>query len=225
MEIVRDGRDDAPFTQIVSLGERCSVAYNLRRHFDFRSAFPFDWWITTVRGLADFLRDGLDVEALYDPAQLERSPGARSVRHKTYGFLLHHEFPRHWDVPGLPVSDDFLEHIEGPKRRTSYLIEKLRALDDPGERILFVREFVEHETEAEVAALGDLRAALERLMPRANWKLAIVGGPRDEATFDWKCDPKAWDVELARLGAVLDRSRHRPFHEDEAANTDENIRQ
>ena len=130
----------ACFTQIVSLGPGCALAYNLRRFFNLRSAFPFDWWITPIDGLVKVLRDNVNPQLIYDVAQLELTDNAGSVRHKTYDILLHHEFPRDREMQGDPVHAEFLQHIDEPRRRTGYLADKLLALDDRSEVILFVRE-------------------------------------------------------------------------------------
>lgn len=191
----------ASATQIISLGPRCSTSYNLRRYYNFNSAFPFDWWVTPEPALIGIL-GRFDADYLYDPAQLERIASPNSVRHRDLGFLLHHEFPR---IPGQPVVvDNFLDLIETPKARSRYLIDKMKGLDRPGERLLFIRETVTSSTE--------LEAALARLFVHAEWCIQSI--PHiPEAGFDWRCDMKVWDEVLGALGVQLDISRHKPFKE------------
>ena len=46
---------EQPVMHIVSLGPRCATTYNLRRHYNFATAYPFDWWISPAGGLIQIL--------------------------------------------------------------------------------------------------------------------------------------------------------------------------
>lgn len=195
-----------PATHIVSLGKRCSVAYNLRRFYNFRSAFPLDWWITPASGIVKFLRQP-DVGYLYDPALLKLTPNAASVRHRELGIQLHHEFPRNKARPGQPIKPGWKNAIENPKSRTIALIGKFLGLNAAGNRIAFVRE------DAELAAA--LTDRLDALFPLADYTLIVLpkipGGKHD--AFKWKGDPALWNKALGDLNLSLDRTHHQPFDE------------
>jgi hypothetical protein len=122
-------------TDIVSLGGRCATAHNLRRHFNFMSAMPFDWWIS--RSLSGVLSD-FDIDKLYNPDLLEVTFDKLSVRHKEYGLLLHHEFPR--DKATYRVVPDFRDYLAVPKLRTASLFSKFKRLNSFERRIVFYRE-------------------------------------------------------------------------------------
>ena len=190
---------DLAYTEIVSLG--APVLDDLQRApiFNFRSAFPLDWWFTPMGSVARVFNASLDVGSIYDPAKLELTEGAASGAPPRIDGTdpLHHEFPRNWEIEGGPVVDDFLQHLEGPRRRTAYLVNKLLALDRPGERILFVFEPIKFP--ASLPEIAALRAAIGRLFPNAGWKLAIVQGPEPDSRFDWRDDPAAWDDRLRGL--------------------------
>jgi hypothetical protein len=192
-----------PASAIVSLGRSCATAYNLRRHFDFGGAFPFDWWITPLAAVEAVLRRP-DPDWLYDPALLELTEKETSVRHRETDILLHHEFPRHWLEPAQPVRPDFRETISGPKKRTAALLAKLLQLNSPTERLLFVRERIPGET-------GSLANILEEVFNRAKWALIELDQIRGP---DWQGDLDQWDEFLSGLGVSFSRpAGEKPFSE------------
>jgi hypothetical protein len=192
-----------PATAVVSLGRSCTAAYNLRRHYDFGGAFPFDWWVTPVAGVRGLLRRP-DPDWLYDPALIEIVENGATVRHRELGILLHHEFPRRWGEPGIPVRSDFREKIARPKERTAFLLSKLLKLNQTIEHILFVRERV----------LGDKDSpadALSEVFDRASWTL-VEWDQLARPNRDWRGDPDEWDALLSGLGvSYLRRLDEKPF--------------
>ena len=145
-------------THIVSLGIACDTAYNLRRYFDFGGAFPLDWWIVPPSALTRFLRNP-DAEVLYDLDKLALTSNGGGVYHTELDLHLLHEFPR-VSMPSGPISADWREHVDGPKARTTALLQKLLALNAPGNRVAFIR----HK-----AAEQDVHAELENLFYLADW--------------------------------------------------------
>jgi Putative papain-like cysteine peptidase (DUF1796) len=127
-------------THIVSLGGNCRVTYNLRKTFDFDSAYPFDWWICPLKSATAFLSDP-DLDALYDPALLEpvlQDGRVFTVVNTRYDIRLHHEFPR----TAAGITPEFREHTRPAKERQTYLLDKFRKLNAPANSILFVRNFI-----------------------------------------------------------------------------------
>jgi putative papain-like cysteine peptidase DUF1796 len=119
-----------PATHVVSLGGSCQAAYNLRRYYDFSTAYPFDWWITPLSGVIKLLRS-FDIEKLYDPTRLKVGDKFETVLHMDYALQLYHEFPRdHGNLfrngAGC-VCPNFHDHLAEPKRRTAYLWKGLSA--------------------------------------------------------------------------------------------------
>lgn len=199
------------FTDIVSLGWRCRLAERLRKHYGFDQAFPFDWWITPLRGGGDFLREW-DAGVLYDPALLSEEAGRHGdiafVRNERYGIKLQHEFPR---VDGGAIAPGWQDHLGQARARTEHLMARFDALNDPVRRVLFVRELTSGETERP-KPLARLREAVLRRTPRAETAFLAIT-PQPAALEDWQSltidDPKpnpwqgdaaVWDAALASLG-------------------------
>jgi len=182
------------------------VAYNLRRFYNFRGAFPLDWWITQASGVVEFLRRP-DAGYLYDQEQLELPPSGKAVHHRSLGFNFNHEFPRDGSQPGYPVRSGWRDLIEEPRRRTVALIGKFLGLNAAGNRVAFVREDAET-----VDAIGE---RLDTLFPLADYTLIVLprisGNERDPS--GWKGDPALWDKALGDLNLSLDRTNHQPFEE------------
>ena len=75
------------FTHIVSLGYRCRTTQRLREHYGFKTAFPFDWWITPLQSAVRVLRDW-DLQRLYDPAKLREAALAHAPRAEARFLLI-----------------------------------------------------------------------------------------------------------------------------------------
>jgi hypothetical protein len=187
-------------THIVSLGPRCATTFNLRRHYNFASAYPFDWWITPPRGIVEVL-EKMDADWIYDPKNLCLTDLNSSVVHSPTGILLHHEFPRDELKHNMPVIDNFVDFINLPRSRTEYLFEKFLSLNRPENRVVFVRE----------EGVGqELEYVLSRRFSKCTWSLLRIPSiPEDE--HGWMCDPAKWDALLAPLHLTLEPSQHRPF--------------
>ncbi len=211
---------DSSFDHIISLGGACETAYNLRRHFGFATSYPFDWWISSVGGVAALLRDG-DVDAFYRIEDLERSGSGGSVRNTRYDIHLHHEFPRDWKTPGQPVRDDWPTRIDEPRRRTAYLAERLFGLAATARTLLFVRrlglqdrsEVVTELLDALQARFPDSRIGVVAVdqgtkPPALNDVMTRISVPRPPGV-GWRGDASAWDAALAGLGVRLTPGLHR----------------
>ncbi len=204
------------FTHIVSLGYRCRTTQRLREHYGFKTAFPFDWWITPLASAVRLLRDW-DLGRLYDPAQLRevrRWGRVIYIEHTDYRVRLQHEFPM--DDERRRVLPGWRSHIEAARTRTGHLFEKFDALDRKDRRVLFVRELKAGEA-ADVGAVADLREAVLAHAPKAEarfllispqgaqaegWIPLAIDDPRAEP---WTGTPAIWDAALGSLGFRLER--------------------
>jgi hypothetical protein len=204
------------FTHIVSLGYRCRTTQRLREHYGFKTAFPFDWWITPLQSAVRVLRDW-DLQRLYDPAKLrEARRWGRTiyVEHADYRIRLQHEFPM--DDERRRVLPGWRAHVDAARTRTGHLMAKFDALDRKDRRVLFVRELRAGE-EADATTLAQLREAALAHAPRAEarfllispsgaaaegWTPLAIDDPRAEP---WTGTPQIWDAALARLGLRLQR--------------------
>ena len=203
------------FTHIVSLGYRCRTTQRLREHFGFKTAFPFDWWITPLAGGAGFLRDW-DVERLYDLSKLSevrRRGGTAFIEHADYRLRLQHEFPMDESLSVLP---GWRSHIAEAKARTTHLMQKFDHLNRPDRKVLFVRELMADE-QADVADIAALRQAVADRTPKAEasfllispsgveaegWRPLRIDDPLKEP---WMGTPAIWDAALATLGYRFER--------------------
>lgn len=204
-EVTLDELKTAPVTAIVSLGEACGVAHNLRRHFNFKSAYPFDWWVTPQKAVTGLLARP-DIDYLYDPALLTVPESRATVTHAELGLLFHHEFPRDWKTPGGPISQDYLDHIEAPKARTRYLLDKFLKLDRVDARVLFVRMLQAGEDPTAV------RDALASRFGRATWAFAAIAPIRSDPSFGWQGDAEAWNRVLSDIDISSEESVGAPFN-------------
>ena len=204
------------FSHIVSLGYRCRTTQRLREHFGFKTAFPFDWWITPLAGGARFLRDW-DADRLYDPGQLRearRWGRTAFIEHTGYRLRLQHEFPM--DLKREHVLAGWRSHIDEARSRTAHLMQKFDLLDRPDRKVLFVRELMAEE-QADQTGIAALRQALLLRTPRAQtsfllispagveapgWRALKVDDPVREP---WTGTPALWDGPLASLGCRFER--------------------
>jgi len=207
---------------IISLGGNCRTAWNVRRFFNFSTAFPFDWWITPWRALDELLSD-FDIDRLYCPDLLEEvraNDGAiASIRHRELGIILQHEFPRDWYSPGNPVRIDWRESLAKPKHRTRYLLDRFASLETAGTRILFVRNTLHRAVDGTNSISPDVTAErLRMLFPLANIHLLLINCPIevrdpainhlnfDDAAEEWRGDWEVWQRALKSTGFRLENA-------------------
>jgi hypothetical protein len=212
---------------VISLGGNCRATWNVRRFFNFSTAFPFDWWITPWRALAELLSD-FDTDHLYCPDLLEEvraNDGAiASIRHRELGIILQHEFPRDWNSPGNPVRIDWRESLAKPRQRTRYLLDRLTSLDTAGTRILFVRNTLHRAIDGIETISPDLTVErLRVLFPLANIHLLLINCPMevsdpdishlnfDDTAEEWRGDWEVWHHALKSTGFRLENPTLRAF--------------
>ena len=204
------------FSHIVSLGYRCRTTQRLRDHFGFRTAFPFDWWITPLAAGAAFFGDW-DLDRLYDPSKLrevKRWGRTLFIEHADYRIRLQHEFPM--DEARVHVLPGWRDHIGEARARTAHLMEKFDQLNRPDRRVLFVRELTPEE-QGDLAGIDALRRAVVARAPRGDasfllispsgveaegWRALQIDDPVREP---WTGTPGIWDAALDGLGYRFER--------------------
>ena len=204
------------FSHIVSLGYRCRTTQRLRDHFGFKTAFPFDWWITPLAGGAAFLRDW-DAGRLYDLARLKphrRWGRTLYIEHADYGLRLQHEFPM--DLKREHVLPGWERHIAEARSRTTHLMRKFDQLNRADRRVLFVRELMPRE-QGDRGGIAALRQAVLDRAPLAQAEFLLVSpqgvqapGWRtlridDPLKAPWTGTPAIWDAALGGLGYSFER--------------------
>jgi len=203
------------FSHIVSLGHRCRTTQRLRDHFGFKTAFPFDWWITPLAGGVAFLGDW-DAERLYDLSALRevhRRGRTAFIEHTGYGLRLQHEFPMDESLNVLP---GWPSHIAEARARTIHLMQKFDQLNRSDRRVLFVRELMAHE-QGDLAGIAALRQAVLDRTPKAQASFLLISASAVEAEGwrplriddplkePWQGTPEIWDAALATLGYSFER--------------------
>lgn len=197
------------FTDIVPLGYRCRITQRLRDHFGVSSAYPFDWWVSGMKGVSRVLRDW-DVDRLFDPAELveiRTDEGVACIRHESYGLKLQHDFPKKRGM----IRWDWRKHLDEAKSRTGHLMRKFEALDDPARTVLFCREVAPFDKSLTSTAQV-VKRLIEARLPQARtafllissdgveapgWRSLKIDDPADEP---WYGRAEIWDPALASLG-------------------------
>lgn len=179
--------DPSPFSHVVPLGLSCRVTHQVRRFTGIGIAYPFDWWLSPLAGLAGYLADP-DPRRIYAPDRLleVREEGRlKAIRSIEFGVELFHEFPRiRIPVDGVEVSvvaPDWATHIGAARDKHAQRLGRLLATDQPGNRILFVRHRYDAELAdpAPAAVVRALDAALQSLWRKAKVELLLVNVPCD----------------------------------------------
>jgi tetratricopeptide (TPR) repeat protein len=149
--------------RLISLGEACEVAFQLRQHSGDNTAHLFDWQTTPVAGLIDLVESGLSTPL---PEELHLlKPGTRlsAVLHGPTGIRYVHQFPRR----GKVIPAEFLADYPAFASRFEHLAARLRATlrEHP---VTLVRRGV---SRAEALRLED---AMRRAFPSADMRFLYV---------------------------------------------------
>jgi hypothetical protein len=211
-------------THVVPLGLSCRVTYQARVFFGSEVAFPFDWMLTPLEGLARYLAV-LDPDRIYSEAALEEvvvDGRVTALQSREFGLLPYHEFPRHREGDVSVVSPGWQEHLAAAKERHARRLQRLEGLDAAGHRILFIRhkfdvDLGKRDAQRPVEVLWN---TLRRRWKRADIRLLLINmpavdppsrrvlqlsfedlpGPEPEA---WRGDSERWAGALASLGLTL----------------------
>jgi hypothetical protein len=126
-----------PYDQIISLGDWCAPASNIRRKFGLDRAMPFDWWITPYNALINVLTD--DFSELFRRDNLEiitkNGMDRLSVMCGHYGILHHHDFRRNAEQK---VELDALNDLQSVVEKYRFIVKRLYETCR-NRRVLFLR--------------------------------------------------------------------------------------
>ncbi|HZB90347.1 MAG TPA: DUF1796 family putative cysteine peptidase [Stellaceae bacterium] len=162
-----------PFSRVISIGGVCQVAWQIERHFGFRTTSPFDWLVTPLAAIDKILADdgaefGRDVVVSGDTAV---------CRH--YGVAYHHEFPR--DDARRPIVSD--QTLTACRQKLRHKYEKFCSALSDQRPTLFIRMLGHLKSGAlserdpdpvTTEDLNTLAASLERRFPRLPFAIAYV---------------------------------------------------
>lgn len=197
-------------THIVSLGGNCRVTYNLRKHFNFGSAYPFDWWICPLKSATSFLSNP-NLDVLYDPlllAPVMQGDRIFSIENSHFGIRLHHEFPR---KQGTIISE-FREHVGAPRQRLTYLFNKFLKLNTSDSQILFVRNFINWDRDVNSLDVIEFMETVRKSVNAASTEFLFINPPRgvdiagvrtlrfsDPPPDPWQGDQAVWSENLSKV--------------------------
>ncbi len=210
------------FSHVVPLGLSCRVTYQVRTYFRTRTSHPFDWWVTSLDGIARYL-SVLDPDRIYRAdalCELIADGWISTIASREFGVQLFHEFPRRKEAPPIRVvSPDWREGIAAAREAHVAKLERLISLARPGNRILFVRDRLAamEDTSRTQGAVAALWGALRRRWGVADITLLLLNLPPFEppcdrvlrADFDdppgpppesWRGEDGRWASAFAALG-------------------------
>lgn len=215
---------------VVPLGCKCQLTYQLRRYFNFATAFPFDWWVTNMRGVIDTL-EGKDPYGDLVETVMENSGLLGAPRSSDYNIEIHHEFPRGPQLSETdnthPVLPDWRDHIGEARARFNYLYARLLSLNTESSTILFVRHKgnvapSENLTLAgNPASIDELIGCVNSIFTRSNNQFLLINTPTSESGValsvddnelrSWRGEIDNWNAALPGSGFVLDNPSLKPF--------------
>lgn len=209
-------------THVVPLGLSCRVTYQMRTYFRSDSAYPFDWWLSSMDGITRYLKDP-DPDRIFSENCLNEQVEdgwIHSIVSRAFGFQLFHEFPRQKETPAMRVvAPNWRDHIAAARSKHYVRLRRLLDLDRPGNRILFVRHKLDAGDDKEQlqSRVEDLWYTLKAGWQHADIRLLLVNvpwfkppcqqvlrlefddppGPPPES---WRGDEKRWATALESLG-------------------------
>lgn len=197
---------------IISLGGNCRITHHLRRFFGFDTAYPFDWWATSLTTITTLLHDPR-LDLIFDPGRLElviRGGRPATVRNTFYDIYFRHEFA----AVGEEVAPGFRGGAAAALERQRNLFHRFSGLNAAGKRLLFVRSFVAQDEHVNRREVDDFIAAVREKFHEARVTLVFINpikggdyGPEipvlrflESAGSGWRGDAAQWDKHLATLG-------------------------
>lgn len=197
------------FDYVISLGNYCETAYQIRRLTGNEKAYFFDWLVTPADGLIIALES--DFRQVFLRQNLELWHGGESIIDTATNILFHHDFSR--DVNGK-ISPETID-VEYPERRRKieFLIERWNNDLREGTTLFVWADNVSECTFSRVAC------ALKRQFPAAFHHFLLILSP-DTPRFStelgenvtlgpaiaappgpemWKGVDKAWDDTLGQV--------------------------
>ncbi len=167
----------------VSLGFNCTVAINLDKHGLRKWAFPFDWNVTSLKGLCDVIEN--DFLDFLNPQYLDRR---FCIYNNKYNLAFAHDFPiiqfedgSHTEVPNYL---DFLEDISKKYQRR---IERFYKSCEMADTIYFFRLksiWTLDTFPQDKNTIIRLRDVLINKFPAKNWILVAIDTDPEYKT-DW----------------------------------------
>jgi hypothetical protein len=150
--------------KIVSLGEQCKTAYQIRRITGDNNSGVFDWLVTPFDSLITLIET--DFAGFFDLANLQPRSTGRGVTDTSTEVEFHHHFPH--DDAGQTIEAEIGPQYPKQRQKFDYLQSKWRELAY-ADSLLFVRSGV-----YPLQGPQRLYQSLQKRFPRAHVRLLMV---------------------------------------------------
>jgi hypothetical protein len=177
--------------KIVSLGASCTVAWQIRNHFDQPEAYPFDWLILPLQTLEAALC--ADVRGFVAPGGITLVDGL--PRNRRFPAVMPHDFD--------PAATGHEKEIPQVQRKYDALGDRWRDLLRSRQRVLFVRYQGEFDLSDDtviqrvpVARANALVATIAARAPNLSFSVMFVTAIDNDDRSE--LDPRAIHAEVSR---------------------------
>ncbi|MEX3789434.1 DUF1796 family putative cysteine peptidase [Paraburkholderia sp. BR14374] len=216
------------YDRVISIGSNCEVTWNIRHHFETRTAYPFDWWMTPFQALLDVL--DARFSGLFEPSHLAIPADRGTVVDTRFNLMYHHDFAR--DEEGRVIVDDVEKQLPDLRKKYARRIDRfVNELD--GKKVLFVRNRCGNDPVYLNGDYGDIQPdqcieihrVLSALLPRTRFDLFATNKPGFDAfsyrgseifsdsiveygdCSDYMVSPKGW-AEMFERNRIVLRAGH-----------------
>lgn len=202
----------------ISLGFNCFPALNLERIGLRQQAFPFDWNITSLRGLCNILEnnflDFLNPCYLNQKPASEKLPAVPGIFNSKYNVALAHDFP---EGPAENITANWQDYLPEISEKYERRIQRFYSVCDLADTVYFFRlkstYWIFDDQPEDKASLIRLRDILRQKFPTNNWVLVVIDNSK-KYKKDWgipqirnfyMCDTNKvehWMHILKKLGLI-----------------------
>ncbi len=189
----------------VSLGFNCTMAFYFKLQQLRRWSFPFDWNISSLRGVCDLIEN--DFIDFLNPAYLDQTIG---VFNNQYKVSFAHDFPKKIGAQSAyDVVDNYVDFLDEIRTKYERRIKRFYTVCDLADTVYFFRlgfRYISFDTHGQLKEeVIKLRDALERVFPQDNWILVVI-----DIVPAYKSD---WKIPKVKNFYVSDHGKYSEFME------------
>ena len=149
--------------KLISLGEGCDVAYQLRQHSGDNTAHYFDWLSTPTAGLLHLVRNDFPRYARENLSLHNAESRSGYVADTPTGIHFHHHFPRRARL----LNQDFLSGFDSFAEKFDFLAQRFRETVR-GHPVCFVRSAISQPQALQVEEV------MRRVFPESDMRFLYV---------------------------------------------------
>lgn len=183
------------FSNYVSLGSNCEIAFQFRRILGRESSSFFSWNVTSFAALSSLLSSrfsGILEEQNLSPH------GHGMVRDNFHDYLFHTPF----STPNPSDDPDFAKNLANHRSKARYLIDKFTSQAASGEPIVYFYRTEEEDAKAKAMVVRDSLAGMHH---RDNFRLVIIQAEsRREDDWQEACIANRYVLRLAPFNDATD---------------------